>query len=170
MDTATDGTGTAVSSRPGKSAGTATATGGAWGRSSNFVRMGIMMVTARSRHRMIGVMLTRNGGRTRKTFLLTFSHSFNIIKEKAWRARRRYSHLQQRTTWLTTATKKRPEINKPGNRQEIRDPTDHIREVPIGATEKIRIVCKETLQSLVTRFTNKELKIKVIGSPERQRQ
>jgi hypothetical protein len=30
--------------------------------------------------------------------------------------------------------------------------------------------CKETLQSLVTTFTNMELKIKVIGLPERQRQ
>jgi hypothetical protein len=38
---------------------------------------------------------------------------------------------------------------------------DHTREVPIGATETIRIVCKETLQSLVTTFTNKELKIRV---------
>jgi hypothetical protein len=34
---------------------------------------------------------------------------------------------------------------------------DHTREVPIGATETIRIVCKETLQSLVTMFTNMEL-------------
>ena len=38
---------------------------------------------------------------------------------------------------------------------------DHTREVPIGATEKIRTVCKETLQSLVTKFTNMELKIRV---------
>jgi hypothetical protein len=38
---------------------------------------------------------------------------------------------------------------------------DHTREVPIGATEMIRIVCKETLQSLVTTFTNMELKIRV---------
>jgi hypothetical protein len=38
---------------------------------------------------------------------------------------------------------------------------DHTREVPMGATETIRIVCKETLQSLVTTFTNKELKIRV---------
>jgi hypothetical protein len=30
--------------------------------------------------------------------------------------------------------------------------------------------CKETLQSLVTTFTNMEPEIKVIGSPERQRQ
>jgi hypothetical protein len=37
---------------------------------------------------------------------------------------------------------------------------DHIREVPIGATETIRIVRKETLQSLVTTFTNMELKIR----------
>jgi hypothetical protein len=35
----------------------------------------------------------------------------------------------------------------------MRDPTDHIREVPIMATETIRIVCKERLQSLVTTFT-----------------
>jgi hypothetical protein len=70
-----------------------------------------------------------------------------------------------------TATRKRPEVNEPGNRQgTMRDPKDHIREVPIGATETIRIVCKETLQSLVTTFTNMELEIKVIGSPERQRQ
>jgi hypothetical protein len=48
------------------------------------------------------------------------------------------------------ATSKRVEVNEPGNGQEIRDPTDHIREVPIGATETIRrTVCKETLQSLV---------------------
>jgi hypothetical protein len=51
----------------------------------------------------------------------------------------------------------------------MRDPTDQIREVPIGATEMIRTVCKEILQSLVTTFTNMELEIKVIGSPERQR-
>jgi hypothetical protein len=38
---------------------------------------------------------------------------------------------------------------------------DQTREVPIGATETIRIVCKETLQSLVTTFTNMELKIRV---------
>jgi hypothetical protein len=56
---------------------------------------------------------------------------------------------------------------KPGKPQEMRDPTDHIREMPIGGTETIRTVYKETLQSLVTTFTNMELKIKVIGSPER---
>jgi hypothetical protein len=67
-----------------------------------------------------------------------------------------------------TATRKRPEVKEPGNRQEMRDPTDHISEVHIGATEAIRTVCKETLQSLVTTFTNIELEIKVIGSPERQ--
>jgi hypothetical protein len=77
--------------------------------------------------------------------------------------------LRQRKSWLTTATRKRPEVNEPGNRQEMRDPTDQIREVPIGATEMIRTVCKEILQSLVTTFTNMELEIKVIGSPERQR-
>jgi hypothetical protein len=38
---------------------------------------------------------------------------------------------------------------------------DRTREVPIGATEMRRIVCKETLQSLVTTFTNMELKIRV---------
>jgi hypothetical protein len=38
---------------------------------------------------------------------------------------------------------------------------DHTREVHIGATETIRTVCKETLQSLVTTFTNMELKIRV---------
>jgi hypothetical protein len=38
---------------------------------------------------------------------------------------------------------------------------DHTREVPIGATQTIRIVCKETLQSLVTTFTNMELEIRV---------
>jgi hypothetical protein len=70
-----------------------------------------------------------------------------------------------------TATRKRPEVKEPGNRHgTMRDPTDHIREVPAGATGTIRIVCKETLQSLVTTFTNMELEIKVIGSPERQRQ
>jgi hypothetical protein len=37
----------------------------------------------------------------------------------------------------------------------------------MGAPEMIRTVCKETLQSLVTTFTNMELEIKVIGSPER---
>jgi hypothetical protein len=46
---------------------------------------------------------------------------------------------------------------------------DHTSEVPIGATETIRTVCKETLQSLVTTFTNMKLEIKVVGSPERQR-
>jgi hypothetical protein len=68
-----------------------------------------------------------------------------------------------------TATRKIPAVNKPGNRQEMRHPTDHIREEPIGATETIRTVCKETLQSLVTMFTNMELESKVIASPERQR-
>jgi hypothetical protein len=68
-----------------------------------------------------------------------------------------------------TATRKRPEVKEPGNRQgTMRDPMDHIREVPIGAIETIRIVCKETLQSLVTTFTNMELEIKVLGSPEQQ--
>jgi hypothetical protein len=38
---------------------------------------------------------------------------------------------------------------------------DHTREVPIGTTETIRTACKETLQSLVTTFTNMELKIRV---------
>jgi hypothetical protein len=39
---------------------------------------------------------------------------------------------------------------------------DHIvREVPKGATDTIRTVCKGTLQSLVTRSTNMELEIKV---------
>jgi hypothetical protein len=38
---------------------------------------------------------------------------------------------------------------------------DHTRGVPRGATETIRTVCKETLQSLVTTFTNMELKIRV---------
>jgi hypothetical protein len=66
--------------------------------------------------------------------------------------------------------RKRLDVNKAGIRQEIRDPTDHIRGVPIGATETIRTVCKEKLQSLATRFTNTELKIKVISSPEQQRQ
>jgi hypothetical protein len=51
----------------------------------------------------------------------------------------------------------------------MRDPTDHIRKVPIGATEMIRTVRKEKLHSLVITFTNKELEIKVIGSPEQQR-
>jgi hypothetical protein len=68
-----------------------------------------------------------------------------------------------------TATRKRPEVKEPGKQQEMRDPTDYIREVPIGATETIIIVCKETLQSLVTTFTNMELEIKVIGSPDRQK-
>jgi hypothetical protein len=43
-----------------------------------------------------------------------------------------------------TAMRKRPEVNKPGNQQEMRDPTDHIREVPTGAIETRRTVCKET--------------------------
>jgi hypothetical protein len=38
---------------------------------------------------------------------------------------------------------------------------NHTREVPIGATETIRTVCKETLQSLVTMFTNMEIEIRV---------
>jgi hypothetical protein len=38
---------------------------------------------------------------------------------------------------------------------------DYTREVPIGAAETITIVCKETLQSLVTTFSNMELEIKV---------
>jgi hypothetical protein len=80
----------------------------------------------------------------------------------------RNSEEIERKSWLRTATRKRPEVNESGNRQEMsRDPTDFIRQVPIGATETIRTVCKETLQSLVTMFTNMGLKIKVIGSPER---
>jgi hypothetical protein len=43
----------------------------------------------------------------------------------------------------------------------MRDLMDHTREVPIGATETIRIVYKETLQSLLTTFTNVELEIRV---------
>jgi hypothetical protein len=43
----------------------------------------------------------------------------------------------------------------------MRDIMDHTREVPIGATERIRMVCKETLQSLVTTFTSMELEIRV---------
>jgi hypothetical protein len=67
------------------------------------------------------------------------------------------------------ATRKRPGVNEPGNRQERRDPMDSTREVPIGATIMIRTACKETLQSLVTTFvTNMELEIKVIDSPEQQ--
>jgi hypothetical protein len=39
---------------------------------------------------------------------------------------------------------------------------DHtMREVPIRATQTIRTVCKETLQSLVTTFTDMELEIRV---------
>jgi hypothetical protein len=47
----------------------------------------------------------------------------------------------------------------------MRDLMDHTRrEVPIRATETRSIVCKETLQSLVTTlFTNMELKIRVKG-------
>jgi hypothetical protein len=61
-----------------------------------------------------------------------------------------------------TATRKRPEVKEPGNRQRtMKDPTDHIREVPIGATETIRTVRNETLQSLVTTFTNMEFKSRV---------
>jgi hypothetical protein len=72
-----------------------------------------------------------------------------------------------RVVWVD----ERPEVKEPSNRQgTMKDPTDHIREVPIGATGTIRIVCKETMQSLVTTFTNMELEIKVIGSPERQKQ
>jgi hypothetical protein len=78
--------------------------------------------------------------------------------------------LQQRKSWLTTATRKRPEVNEPSNRQEKKDPRDHIREVPIGATTTKRTVCKETLQSFVTMFTDMKLEIKMIGSSERQRQ
>jgi hypothetical protein len=52
------------------------------------------------------------------------------------------------------ATRKGPEVKEPDKQQEMRDLTDHIREVPIGATERIRTVCKETLQSFVTTFTN----------------
>ena len=60
----------------------------------------------------------------------------------------------------------KPEVKEPSNRQETRDPMDQTREVPIGATETIRTVCKETLQSLTTTFINMELKIKVIGTSE----
>jgi hypothetical protein len=38
---------------------------------------------------------------------------------------------------------------------------DHIREVLKGTTDTIRIVCKKTLQSLVTTCTNMLLEIKV---------
>jgi hypothetical protein len=43
-------------------------------------------------------------------------------------------------------------------------------EVPIGAVTTKRTVCKETMQSSVTTFTNMELEIKEIDSPERQMQ
>jgi hypothetical protein len=43
----------------------------------------------------------------------------------------------------------------------MRDLMDHTREVPIGATEMIRKVCTETLQSFITTFTNVELEIRV---------
>jgi ADP-dependent phosphofructokinase/glucokinase len=43
----------------------------------------------------------------------------------------------------------------------MRDLMDHIREVPKGATDTIRTVCKETLQSLVTTSTNMEFKSRV---------
>jgi hypothetical protein len=46
-------------------------------------------------------------------------------------------------------------------RQLIKNCRDHTREVPVGAIETIRIVCKEALQSLVTTFTNMELEIRV---------
>jgi hypothetical protein len=67
---------------------------------------------------------------------------------------------------MTATPRKRPEENEPGNRQETMDPTDSTREVPIGATTMIRTVCKETLQSPVSTFTNMELGIKVTGSSE----
>jgi hypothetical protein len=70
------------------------------------------------------------------------------------RAMQQYSHLRQIKSWLTTATRKRLEVNKASNQQEMRDPTDHVREVPIGASETIRTVCKDTLQSLVTMSTH----------------
>jgi hypothetical protein len=38
---------------------------------------------------------------------------------------------------------------------------DHTRDVPKGATDRIRTVCKETLQSLVTTSTNMEFKSRV---------
>jgi hypothetical protein len=73
----------------------------------------------------------------------------------------------EKKIWLMTAMRKRPEVNEPGNWQEItRDPTDFTREVHIGKTTTKRTVW----QSLVIMFTNMELEIKVIGSPERQRQ
>jgi hypothetical protein len=77
--------------------------------------------------------------------------------------------LRQRKSWLTTATRKTPDVKEPGNRQETRDPLDFTSEVPIGATTTIRTVCKETLQSSVGAFANMELEIKVIDSPEQQR-
>jgi hypothetical protein len=59
--------------------------------------------------------------------------------------------LGQRKPWLRTATRKRPEVNEPGNRQELRDPTHHIRQVPIGATENK----KNSLQGNIAELGNK---------------
>ena len=58
--------------------------------------------------------------------------------------------MRQRKSWLTTATRKRPEVNKPGNRQETRDPADHTREVPIGATR----IDKSSLQGNIAELGN----------------
>jgi hypothetical protein len=67
-----------------------------------------------------------------------------------------------------TAMRKRQEVKEPGNRQEMRDPMDHIREVHRG-NRNDKNSLQVRLQNLVTTFTNMELKIKVIGSPEQQR-
>jgi hypothetical protein len=38
------------------------------------------------------------------------------------------------------------------NWQEMRDPMDHIREVPIGATETIRTVCRDVTEDAMQRY------------------
>ncbi len=56
-------------------------------------------------------------------------------KRKAVKSKATIQPFATKKVWLTTATRKIPEVNEPGNRQEMRDPTDHIREVPTRATE-----------------------------------
>jgi hypothetical protein len=50
-----------------------------------------------------------------------------------------------------TAMRKRPEVKEPGNRQgTMKDPTDHIREVPIGAAIKVgNDAARKTLYVLI---------------------
>jgi hypothetical protein len=100
---------------------------------------------------------------------LDWMNSFrSTLLKKSWSARQRYSHLQQRKSWLTTATRKRPEVNEPRKwtRNEGSNGS-HKRGDYRG-----NINDKNSLQGNIVELGSNvyqymELETKVIGSPER---